>query len=1235
MASTYENDLRLQEIGTGEQSGTWGVTTNTNLELIAEALSYSGTGEAVANASTHTITVANGVADEARCLYLKCTGGGQACTVTLAPSSLSKVWMVENQTSYTLTFSQGSSGANVAVLAGQVKMIATDGAGGTNGAVFDLMQDLAVPDLFVDDDLTLQSDGAVLGFGADKDVTLTHAADTSLALGGAGSTTGLIINNTATDGDPFLAFALSGTQVFTMGVDDGDSDKFKIGTTAIGTNTRLTIDSSGNTTFSGTVTATGTSVFASLDISGDIDVDGTTNLDIVDIDGAVNIATTALVTGVLTTTATQVATGGITSGSDIVSDTDSTDDLGTTGVRWANLFVDAITATDQITATGFTGTLDGILGSGTAAAATVTTLNTSDAVNLNLVTDSTSSTSGALIVDGGVGIAKKLFVGTDLDVTGNTVLDGTLTVSTSAAVDNITIDGNDISSTNTDGNLTLTANGTGDIQLRTDNVSIYAASGEAASLTLYADDNTHNGDAWEISNSTSNVLEIINTISGSLVNHVTITPNATVANSTVDLIGHVNVGHDLDVAGDAVIDGTALVTGALTTTVGATFNNGGTAVDFQVKSDDNANMLFVSGANDTVGIGTTEGNIFGTSGTANELGVQSTGTNMGAIIAVGATGTGFSGIDIGTTDLRRGGIYSLDGSVLAFYTNASNSGDGLTEALRIDASGNIIIANTGGTLYTTTAGADNFRAGENAGVALTSGSVRNVVIGDDAGTALSSGDDSVLIGADAGESLTSGTQNVAVGSGALKTGVSASNNVAVGREALSATLGSENVAVGVNTLAANQGGSHSVAIGSAALTAQNPSSGNVDFYNTAVGSQAGAAVTIGLRNTAVGANALGYEQEGVYSVAIGYNALEDQRSDASGQNVYNTAVGANAGEQLSTGIQNTLIGGNAGGDGVITGDVNVAVGYDAGKSLTAGTLNTLIGGLAGTAINTGSQNTALGYKASVSNVTSNDVTAIGYQANFFNTSAGATVVGSNAGLYSNSGANSTFIGFQAGQGIDVPRGTGDNNTAVGKDAGLLLQGTAENNTLIGATAGDNITTGDSNIIIGKGIDADSPTADNQLNIGGWIVGTAGQITMPSQPAFLVEPASNQENIAADNSVVTVVFGTETFDVGANFASNTFTAPVTGKYQLQVLLRLENVDTAAAYYTIGIRTSNRINNFIFDPDFADSDIPFYSVTFPCLMDMDEDDTAFISIQQNGGTAQTDISTASYFSGFLAC
>ena len=96
-------------------------------------------------------------------------------------------------------------------------------------------------DLLVGDDIFLDSDSSVIKFGADQDITLTHAADTSLTLGGAGSTTGLIINNTATDGDPFLAFALSGTAKFTMGVEDGDSDKFKIGTTAIATGTILTL----------------------------------------------------------------------------------------------------------------------------------------------------------------------------------------------------------------------------------------------------------------------------------------------------------------------------------------------------------------------------------------------------------------------------------------------------------------------------------------------------------------------------------------------------------------------------------------------------------------------------------------------------------------------------------------------------------------------------------------------------------------------------------------------------------------------------------------------------------------------------------------------------------------------------------------------------------------------------------------------------------------------------------
>jgi len=244
MASTYVNNLRLEEIGTGEQSGTWGDTTNTNLEIIGQAVAW-GT-RAIANASTDNITIADGALDADRCLGLKLTGGGQACAVTLLPLTSSKTWFIHNTTNSTLTFRAGSdtTSEQVAILAGETKVIATDGLG-ADSIVYDLLTavNLAgvtkVDDLIVGDDLVVADDASVGG---------------------------------------------------TLGV-------------------------------TGVLTAT------SLDISGDIDVDGTTNLDIVDIDGAVNMATTALVTGVLTTTAATVHTNGITMPDGAIAKFGTDDDL--------------------------------------------------------------------------------------------------------------------------------------------------------------------------------------------------------------------------------------------------------------------------------------------------------------------------------------------------------------------------------------------------------------------------------------------------------------------------------------------------------------------------------------------------------------------------------------------------------------------------------------------------------------------------------------------------------------------------------------------------------------------------------------------------------------------------------------------------------------------------------------------------------------------------------------------
>jgi hypothetical protein len=284
MASSYDNDLRLNEMATGDASGTWGTTTNTNLELIAEAFSY-GTEVITTNADTHTTTIADGATDPGRALYLKYTGTlDSACTITIAPNDISKVWIIENGTSgsQNIIISQGS-GANITIPAGDTKVVYSDGAG-SGAAFFDAFASLSVVDLKVQDDLTVTDAALVTG-------VLTTTA-TQVATGGITSGSDIISDTDSTD-------SLGSTGVRWL---KGWFDTLTAGTLTVGSGS--VTDSSGaisfgdeNLTTTGIVTAAGTSVFTNLDISGDIDVDGTTNLDVVDIDGAVDMATTLAVAG--------------------------------------------------------------------------------------------------------------------------------------------------------------------------------------------------------------------------------------------------------------------------------------------------------------------------------------------------------------------------------------------------------------------------------------------------------------------------------------------------------------------------------------------------------------------------------------------------------------------------------------------------------------------------------------------------------------------------------------------------------------------------------------------------------------------------------------------------------------------------------------------------------------------------------------------------------------------------
>ena len=137
--------------------------------------------------------------------------------------------------------------------------------------------------------------------------------------------------------------------------------------------------------------------------------------------------------------------------------------------------------------------------------------------------------------------------------------------------------------------------------------------------------------------------------------------------------------------------------------------------------------------------------------------------------------------------------------------------------------------------------------------------------------------------------------------------------------------------------------------------------------------------------------------------------------------------------------------------------------------------------------------------------------------------------------------------------------------------------------------------------------------------------------MSSQPAFCVTPTSVQTNITAGDHV-TVVFGTEIFDQNSDFSSNTFTAPVTGRYQLNAQLYVISLDSVSDFYQARIVTSNRNYEAVFDPDFG-QDAVYWAFSINALADMDAGDTVTVSLRQQSGTSQTDIDNGSRFSGYL--
>lgn len=213
MPSTYTSNNKIQKIATGEQSGTWGSTTNTNFDLFDSAI--DGFATIALTGTTGTLDIPDGSAGDGRNKVLSFTGTLAATnTVSVTPNTVKKHYFVQNNTTggQNVILSQGS-GSTVTIKPGYSSIVYLDGAG-SGAAIKEVLTSLKLTALleatgvvFVGSssgDTTLQATAAASG-------TLTLPAATDTIVGKA--TTDTFTNKTLDTAGTGNVLRINGTQV--------------------------------------------------------------------------------------------------------------------------------------------------------------------------------------------------------------------------------------------------------------------------------------------------------------------------------------------------------------------------------------------------------------------------------------------------------------------------------------------------------------------------------------------------------------------------------------------------------------------------------------------------------------------------------------------------------------------------------------------------------------------------------------------------------------------------------------------------------------------------------------------------------------------------------------------------------------------------------------------------------------------------------------------------------------
>ena len=427
--------------------------------------------------------------------------------------------------------------------------------------------------------------------------------------------------------------------------------------------------------------------------------------------------------------------------------------------------------------------------------------------------------------------------------------------------------------------------------------------------------------------------------------------------------------------------------------------------------------------------------------------------------------------------------------------------------------------------YDITGGIENTFVGASAGQ-LTTAVVGATLIGREAGgggVITTAANHTTAVGYQALYSLTSGAGNTAVGYQCLDATDDGAYNTAVGYQSLSANCGNENTAIGYQALLVNTAGDNTavgayalkdmvegfdnVAIGMNALggaldATSDGSEGNIAIGKAAMG---GAWVTaVSNNNVAIGHSSMDAAMNGAnLNVAVGKSSLTSLTTGDS-----NTSIGSNSGYTLSTGERNTFIGNSAGYETVDV-DRAICIGYNAGSG---GNMNsdadgtTAIGYNSLAALTSGQRSTAVGYYALANCDDGDNNTAIGWEALEANAGDSNTAVGAQS-LKACTGGLNTTLGYQAATALV----SGTSNTVIGARAMGAADGGEQNNVIIGTDAGDviNNDAADGNVIIGHDADPSGSAGTNQIVIGQATTGQAdNSVTLGNADVTAVYMASD-------------------------------------------------------------------------------------------------------------------------------